>query len=680
MRRIIFTIIIALLFCSFSLAAERWEDLTPAGYTTTHFYDTFFINETTGWAAGENGTILKTTDRGLNWTSQNISLTGYTFTWNAVFFLDQNTGYVAGTDGYNGVIYKTTDGGNNWSQEYLSTTISVFTDIDFYDSSRGAACGIPNPTIKGTAHRYNVAYYHAPSWGEALADSKYQELFGISFAADSQTCYAVGTYITEGTNKEGILLSTDGAMTFDGAINNVSYMSLADVQALSDTYVWTVGISQAALRAQDGINFEIQNNGITKSALNGISLYDNNNGWTCGSEGSIFRISNAEDTTPLWVPETTPTTQNLESIFALSYNNAWAAGNGVILKKVVDPIVDLIVPYSINQGQTKDFIVTGQGFLKGITASFSLQGVVANSFTLVNENELIINITSKLPSPQVISETGQCIVTLINEDGGQGQGEITVYPEGYVTTTTTITTTTTTTTTTTATTSTTVTTTTTIPSTTTTTTSTTTTTTIPIIKPIVNYVTPDHIYAALPGQASATAIFNPYGNKLIINGANYKDGALVSFNPPIKFKQAEFMNANQLRVVGVESPIQTGFYDVTVTNPDQGTDTGLDLLEVRAQPGKSKIVNAIAFPQPWPWRDTRLTIQWEQFLDEDMSWTGFAIDGRKVFDSGIIHAVQGINKLTLTVNDFIIHDFGSNGIVLFLNNQDKNKLKIMLLN
>ncbi len=48
--------------------------------TTNIFMTCFFLDENTGWAAGNAGTIVKTTDGGQNWFSQSISTSGsYSF-------------------------------------------------------------------------------------------------------------------------------------------------------------------------------------------------------------------------------------------------------------------------------------------------------------------------------------------------------------------------------------------------------------------------------------------------------------------------------------------------------------------------------------------------------------------------------------------------------------------------
>jgi len=75
--------------------------------TTIEFSSVHFpLDASTGYAVGEYATILKTTDGGTTWVSQN-SGTGE-FLYSVHFPLNASTGYAVG---YGGTILKTTDGG-----------------------------------------------------------------------------------------------------------------------------------------------------------------------------------------------------------------------------------------------------------------------------------------------------------------------------------------------------------------------------------------------------------------------------------------------------------------------------------------------------------------------------------------------------------------------------------------
>ena len=68
-----------------------------------------FINNQTGWAVGENGSILVTRNSGDSWTNQVSNTENYLL---GLGFVDENFGWAVGR---NGTILNTLDSGNNWT-------------------------------------------------------------------------------------------------------------------------------------------------------------------------------------------------------------------------------------------------------------------------------------------------------------------------------------------------------------------------------------------------------------------------------------------------------------------------------------------------------------------------------------------------------------------------------------
>jgi photosystem II stability/assembly factor-like uncharacterized protein len=95
--------------------AQGWNWLNPKP-TGNDYRSVVFVDTNTGYAVGDFGTIIKTTDGGTHWT---LSASGTAQHLNSVYFTDFSTGYVAG-DG--GVILKTTDGGAIWTSQYSGTS------------------------------------------------------------------------------------------------------------------------------------------------------------------------------------------------------------------------------------------------------------------------------------------------------------------------------------------------------------------------------------------------------------------------------------------------------------------------------------------------------------------------------------------------------------------------------
>ncbi len=116
----------------------RWDTLeTGSGIWLRSL---FFINESTGWAVGEDqgNNIFKTSDGGGTWTTEYTSINCNLI---SVYFINADTGWVGGYDnGYNGVIFKTIDGGNNWIEQQ-SPSENDLTSVYFVDSNTGWTAG-----------------------------------------------------------------------------------------------------------------------------------------------------------------------------------------------------------------------------------------------------------------------------------------------------------------------------------------------------------------------------------------------------------------------------------------------------------------------------------------------------------------------------------------------------------
>ncbi|MCI0717287.1 MAG: YCF48-related protein [Chlorobi bacterium] len=104
MRKITFILFAISLF--HQLAISQW--LQQVSGVTTSLLDIDFIDSNTGWASGDNGVILKTTNGGANWVQQN---SGVNKRLEGIDAVDANILYCVG---YDETILKTTNGGNNW--------------------------------------------------------------------------------------------------------------------------------------------------------------------------------------------------------------------------------------------------------------------------------------------------------------------------------------------------------------------------------------------------------------------------------------------------------------------------------------------------------------------------------------------------------------------------------------
>jgi len=119
------------------LKYPKWNTLRNSG-TQNDLSAISFADNNHGWIACTDGSIIYTEDGGTSW--QEIYF-GPSITFYDVYFINENTGFVAGTidvgPSTRSIVYKTTDGGQKWQVSYLSENSMVLNSITFSDIEHG---------------------------------------------------------------------------------------------------------------------------------------------------------------------------------------------------------------------------------------------------------------------------------------------------------------------------------------------------------------------------------------------------------------------------------------------------------------------------------------------------------------------------------------------------------------
>ena len=119
----------------------QWQQPQPTG---NFMWAVDFVDENTGYAAGDVGTVMKTTNGGVNWevkiVDPNLKILG-------MDFYDSQLGFVVGD--INGSVYRTSNGGDNWTLVLTANVLTMW-DIDFPTRNTGYAVGLNGKTYKST--------------------------------------------------------------------------------------------------------------------------------------------------------------------------------------------------------------------------------------------------------------------------------------------------------------------------------------------------------------------------------------------------------------------------------------------------------------------------------------------------------------------------------------------------
>src|SRR3990172_7709691 len=233
MKIITFTAKFLLMFIlTFTLDSQTtWVTQTSA--TNSALYEIYFMDANTGFTAGANGTMRKTTNGGTTWIGLNSGTTQ-----NLYEILIANTGY-AYSVGNTGTIRCSTNNGNNWIGQTSGTNQTLY-DVRFPYISIGVMnilCAIGN---NGTILRTTNG---GTNW-TPLNRGTNNDLHEIHF-----TTYEIG--YTVGNN--GIILNTtNGGTSWTQQVSNTNN-NLWSVFFVGYTAGFTVGENGTIRKTTTGI-------------------------------------------------------------------------------------------------------------------------------------------------------------------------------------------------------------------------------------------------------------------------------------------------------------------------------------------------------------------------------------------------------------------------------------------
>jgi len=262
-----------------------------------------FVNSATGWVAGANGIVLKTTNAGTTWSNQTTNIPSNI---NGIYFSNASTGWFVG-DG--GIIKSTTDGGNTWTSQNSTTSINLQA-VQFIDATTGWVVG----GIEGTKQTIILKTTNGGSTWTAQ-NLTYGQLVSLSMVTSS-IGFAVGN---------GVILKTT-----DGGVNwNYQFQASTTLYSVrfADAYTgWVVGDYYNFKTTDGGTNWtqSIPNVSILRS----VYSINKSTAWVVGDKGNIYRTTDGGST---WTGQPCNSTNSLNAVWFADANNGWAVGdNGLI--------------------------------------------------------------------------------------------------------------------------------------------------------------------------------------------------------------------------------------------------------------------------------------------------------------------------------------------------------------
>ena len=228
-----------------------------------NLYSVTFLYKTKGIITGENGTILTSLDKGLTWKKSTPLTNNSLF---SVHFIDNATGFIVGA---NGTILRSMDSGETW-QFIQSPTNNILYSVFFLTKFEGFIAGWSGEILKTTdggsswteENKFSNSYFRSVFFinnKDGFLVGGGGEIYKTSDSGHKwkpiQSSIFSGLYkINFVTEKEGIILGTRGDIlyTSDAGLNwksiqSNTYYSLTDVAVTPNGKVFIVGYNGTIL-------------------------------------------------------------------------------------------------------------------------------------------------------------------------------------------------------------------------------------------------------------------------------------------------------------------------------------------------------------------------------------------------------------------------------------------------
>jgi photosystem II stability/assembly factor-like uncharacterized protein len=239
-----------------------WTELSPGIPRVTYFGINFF-NPNIGWAVGDLGAIIKTTNGGGNWTLSETQTT------TLLLKVNSYNGQVVLAAGYDGTILRSTDGG----EKFVQVTSGVGSGIDLWglqmlNDTLGWACGVNQTLLKTT----DAGLTWLP-----VNTGFNQHYWALDFINEQFGMIACG---------DGKILKTINGGTSWAEYQAGDASALYSIDIIDSMHIAAAGANGKNVSSSDGGISWIQNNRLQHDELNSIRFINKETGYTIGTYGS----------------------------------------------------------------------------------------------------------------------------------------------------------------------------------------------------------------------------------------------------------------------------------------------------------------------------------------------------------------------------------------------------------
>ena len=299
--------------CAVLTASAAWTRQQSG--TMAWLHAVYFLDQNTGWVAGSNGTLLFTNDGGRTWHKMRKPSED---ALRDVYFSDEQNGWLVcdravyklkTNDEPQTYLLRTGDGGATWRRIDLGDAHARVVRAVFRGDERGWTFG-----EAGTLYATNDG---GASWARQTLPTKHL-LLGGAFL-DNERGWLVGAGAT-------ILQTSDGGETWrTGLVRGDPHVRFTAASFVEKRLGWAVGVAGQVFATTDGGRIWFpQTSGVTADLLD-VKFLNAAEGWAAGAEGILLHTS---DGGAHWTSEPVGTEHPLERIFFTDRAHGWAVGFG----------------------------------------------------------------------------------------------------------------------------------------------------------------------------------------------------------------------------------------------------------------------------------------------------------------------------------------------------------------
>jgi photosystem II stability/assembly factor-like uncharacterized protein len=313
-------LIMGVMLLGFAVAVPRveaqWVRATiPPPAENEYFLDVFFLPSAPqyGWACGQNGYVVRTTDAGKTWR---VSRPGRVFL-EYVQFLTPLVGYTSGPAG----IYQSTDGGASWVDiTPFDPNGSQSWGSYFLNQNEGVYLAGGCNSVQTFFHTSDGGSTFTPSYqtepGSGLSDALlYKD--GTGFAVSSGVIWSTSDF-----GRRWRKYSTTGAKVWHEELSIIGNTFMIPTSG-SDCSGQGDGIGSVLTSHDRGMTWTSFN---TRNNMFGTCLIDEDHGWAAGRGRSAYYTSDGGKT---WTNRNCGIEGDLDDVYFLNDTLGWIAGAGL---------------------------------------------------------------------------------------------------------------------------------------------------------------------------------------------------------------------------------------------------------------------------------------------------------------------------------------------------------------